>query len=265
MREIDLLKVEAHRLRIDSRASIVTSSHAAKEQEDGLRARIGSTASGTGAALLERLARSPEHIRARDISALRPYIEDDTTAYMRKLLDNDQRVLIEGTQGFGLSIWHSNDFPFATSRDTTAAGFVSEAGLAPHDVDDVVMVLRTFPIRVGGNSGPLPNEITWPELSAEAHLSPDFKEYTTATHRVRRVARFDRELVRRAIAANRPHRIVLNHMDYVDPDGQGRSGYEFLNWVESEIGQRVDFLGYGADCLVPRESFFVNRRASNGD
>lgn len=256
MREIDLLRIEPDRLRIDSRASIVTSRHTAKEQEDGLRASIGSTESGTGAALLERLGRSPKHIRARDISALRPYIDNDTTAYMRKLLDNGQRILIEGTQGFGLSIWHSDSFPFATSRDTTAAGFVSEAGLAPHDVDDVVLVLRTFPIRVGGNSGPLPNEITWPELAAEAHLPADFKEYTTATHRVRRVARFDSQLVKRAIATNRPHRIVLNHMDYVDPEGQSQSGHDFLIRIENEIGRRFDFLGYGADSLVPRGSVF---------
>jgi adenylosuccinate synthase len=173
---------------------------------------------------------------------------------MRRLLDSGQRILVEGTQGFGLSVWHSDSFPFATSRDTTAAGFVSEAGLAPHDVDEVVLVLRTFPIRVGGNSGPLPNEISWPELSAEAHLSPDFKEYTTATHRVRRVARFDGKLVKRAIAANSPHRIVLNHMDYVDLEGQGTAARNFLIRIENEIGRRVDFLGYGADSLVPRGS-----------
>jgi adenylosuccinate synthase len=156
LREIELLKIEPHRLRIDSRASIVTPNHTAREEGDGLRASIGSTGSGTGAALLERIARSPAHVRARDISSLRQYIDNDTAAYMRGLLENGQRVLIEGTQGFGLSIWHSDSFPFATSRDTTAAGFISEAGLAPHDLDDVVLVLRTFPIRVGGNSGPYP-------------------------------------------------------------------------------------------------------------
>jgi len=63
-------------------------------------------------------------------------------------------VIIEGTQGFGLSLLHAADYPYVTSRDTTAAAFVSEAGLSPLDVDDIVLVLRAFPIRVGGNSGP---------------------------------------------------------------------------------------------------------------
>ena len=145
--------------------------------------------------------RHPNHVLAKNTNNLEEYIEDKTSVLMRDILNKNRRIIIEGTQGFGLSIWQSKYFPFATSRDTTASSFVAESGLAPHDVDDVVLVLRAFPIRVGGNSGPLPNEITWSELAAEANLPPDFEEYSSATHRVRRVARFNHEIVGKLLQA----------------------------------------------------------------
>ena len=87
---------------------------------------------------------------------------------LRQHLDAGERLVLEGTQGFGLSLVHSSYYPFVTSRDTTAAAFVSEAGFSPLDVDEIVLVIRAFPIRVGGNSGPLPNEIDWHTLSTES-------------------------------------------------------------------------------------------------
>ena len=41
---------------------------------------------------------------------------------------------------------------------------MAEAGLSPNMGYEVVLVCRTFPIRVAGNSGPLPGEISWPHL-----------------------------------------------------------------------------------------------------
>lgn len=260
--EIAKLNVSPGRLRIDGNASIITREHVNREADLALMSSIGSTASGTGAALIERLSRTSEHRLARDVTELQSFLQEDTAAYLRDMLDRNARVVIEGTQGFGLSIWHSHDFPYATSRDTTAAGFVSEAGLAPHDVDDVVLVLRAFPIRVGGNSGPLPNEISWPELAKEARLASNFVEFTSATHRVRRIGRFDPNIVKRAINSNRPHRVVMNHMDYIDPTGaEGGPTWrsqKFLVQVEHELGRRIDLLGFGPASLEPRSN--VNLR-----
>ncbi|HEU4441008.1 MAG TPA: adenylosuccinate synthetase, partial [Burkholderiales bacterium] len=60
-------------------------------------------------------------------------------ALLRENLERGDRVVLEGTQGFGLSLLHSGTYPFCTSRDTTASGFISEAGLSPFDVDQIVM------------------------------------------------------------------------------------------------------------------------------
>jgi adenylosuccinate synthase len=166
-----------------------------------------------------------------------------------------ERVIIEGTQGFGLSLLHGPYFPYATSRDTTAAGALSEVGLSPLDVDDVTLVIRSFPIRVGGNSGPFgADEIDWLTVAEEGGHSTSVEEFTSVTHRVRRVSRFDSEVVRQAIAVNRPSTIVLNHVDLIDANavhGMTTTGQAFVDYVEAGIGQTIDYVGVGPDDLIP--------------
>jgi adenylosuccinate synthase len=261
--EIERFGLPRERLWIDPRASIVTPAH--RSAETDLVARVGSTASGTGASLIERIKRSEDHRLAGSYPGLEKYICRDLGPRLRAMLNRSQRILIEGTQGFGLSLWHSDHYPFTTSRDTTAAGFVAEAGLAPHDVDHVVLVLRTFPIRVGGNSGPLANEIDWACLAEEADLPTGYHELTTATKRVRRVARFDPAVVKRAIEVNAPHAIVLNHMDYVDPrerkSGPSEKSRDFMRYVEREIGAQISLVGYGPDVLLTRDQVMQSKVA----
>lgn len=261
--EIKRFELPCDRLWIDPNASIITDHH--KQAEQDIVRLIGSTASGTGACLLERISRSSHHVRAGSIPKLRPFMTKNVSFRLRSMLQGGERVVIEGTQGFGLSIWHSEYYPFTTSRDTSAASFVAEAGLSPQDVDDSVLVLRCFPIRVGGNSGPLVHEIDWSTLAEEARLPPDYQELTSATGRVRRVARFDPQIVRHAIVVNAPSRVVLNHMDYVDPgwrmDGPTMKSRSFLSLVERSIDRHVDLIGYGPDTLLTRSELLMGRVA----
>lgn len=259
--EVKRAKVNADRLAIDPYAWII--------QEDDLKAEkslvgaIGSTGSGTGAALVRRIARSSVGTFAKDVRELRPYIRE-TTPLIAQALRKGQRMILEGTQGFGLSNLHSQSYPHCTSRDTTAAAFLSEAGLSPLDVDEIILVIRTFPIRVAGRSGTLPHEIDWGILTAESGHSSDLIEYTSVTHRVRRVARFDSEVVKRAIEHNRPSCIVLNHLDYVDAicGVQKRlteKADNYLRWVESRIEAHVSLLGFGRSTLSWRDSQMLKR------
>jgi adenylosuccinate synthase len=163
LEEIKLAGLDRDRVLIDPNAVVITERELTAEYESELRGSIGSTQSGTGAAVLARIQRSGAVRFARDEDVLCPYVQA-VTPFLRDRLDKHQRVIVEGTQGFGLSLLHTPHYPYATSRDTTAAGFVAEAGLSPLDVDDVVMVIRAFPIRVPGNSGPLPNETSWPSI-----------------------------------------------------------------------------------------------------
>ena len=90
---------------------------------------------------------------------LKPYL-GSTAERLEKAYARDEKILLEGTQGTGLSIFHG-DYPSVTSRDTTVSGCLSEAGIGPRRVNRIVLVCRTYPIRVGGQSGDFSKEIDW--------------------------------------------------------------------------------------------------------
>jgi adenylosuccinate synthase len=185
---------------------------------------------------------------SKDLPELAPYIKD-TKGFLRKMLSKGERVILEGTQGYGLSLLHSPHYPYVTSRDTTAAAFVSEAGLSPIDVDDVVLTIRAFPIRVAGNSGPLQFETDWATVTKRSGSQLPLSEYTSVTKRLRRIGRFDSEIVKRSIQANRPTRIVLNHLDYAHWAARisrktTATIQRFVDFIQNEISQRIDFFGW---------------------
>jgi len=255
-REISELKIARRRVIVSPWATVISKVDKEAERADGLVDRIGSTGSGTGAALVRRIQRQDgKHTLAKDCRSLREYLAD-TASVMREALNRNDRVVIEGSQGFGLSVLHGGYYPKATSRDTTAATFLGESGLSPRDVDDVALVLRCHPIRVAGKSGPLKGETSWAEIAKKAGLPADYVELTTATKRVRRVGTFDAELVKRAIDANSPSRIVLNHFDYVDAGVREHSfndrSREFLAMVEDSIGHRIDWIGISPEEFIDR-------------
>lgn len=255
-KEIALSGLNPERLKIDSWAVVIDNQSHELEKSAKLRDYIGSTLSGTGGAVLKRVARDKEQpVKfAKDIPALKPYLSN-TKSFLRELLDKKEHIIIEGTQGYGLSNIHSAFYPYVTSRDTTAAGFLMETGLSPFDVEHVVMTLRAFPIRVAGNSGPLEKEISWEIVSKESGVLNPIIEYTTVTQRVRRVARFTPNIVKEAIVANRPDTIVLNHIDYLDAKNKYAEELTeiqklFVKRVEKKIGQKIDYCGNGEMSLI---------------
>ena len=259
--ELEIVGIMKENLKIDPYALVIDQAMINDEKQSGLRDLIGSTLSGTGAAVIKRLSRVEKVSFAKDCDKLTPYIAD-TKKLMRNLLDDKKHIVIEGTQGFGLSPINSQYYPFCTSRDTTAAGFLMEAGLSPFDVENVIMVIRAHPIRVSGNSGPLENETDWGDVARSSGANVDLTEYTSATKRIRRVAEFDAEVVNRAIQVNQPNIIVLNHADYVDyacHDSQkiSDSVVAFINKISESIGQRIDYIGTGKATIL--KNFWENK------
>lgn len=253
LEEIASLQLTSSLLVVDPRAVVVTDADVAIEADSRLTARIGSTGSGTGAAVQRRVQRDGTLTRAADLTSLRQYL-GDTLPLMHDALSEGKRILIEGTQGYGLSLLHGLEGDFATSRDTTAAGFLSETGLSPLEVDEVVLVARAFPIRVAGNSGALQNETSWTALGERS--GRNLEERTTVTKRVRRVGEFEPEIVRRAIYANRPTHVVLNHVDYV-ADLNSIQGVEqarrFVAEVATALDRRIDLVGVSESEFVDCE------------
>lgn len=247
--EIRSVQLPTNKLKIDPYAVIIDESMKQAERDKKLQDRIGSTESGTGEAVIQRLQRLGNVKFAKDEQLLSEYIID-TKEYMRGLLNEQKNIIIEGTQGFGLSPINSDFYPFCTSRDTTAANFVMESGLSPLDVENIIMVIRSYPIRVAGRSGELKNELSWEQISNSAGCDGDLTEITSATKRVRRVAEFEPEVVKRAILVNNPNIIVLNHMDYIDYSCHDSNSLsekicKYVHKIENDINSNVNFIGLG--------------------
>jgi adenylosuccinate synthase len=172
--EIADCRVEAGRLFIDPQAMIIEDADRAAEKD--LVSGIGSTGKGGGSAAARRImgrhGSNPPVRLARDLPELSAYIRP-TSEVLQDAYRHQRRVLLEGTQGTALSPYHGS-YPHVTSRDTTASGCLAEAGIGWSRVRDVIMVCRTYPIRVmspsGSTSGPMKQEVTWAEIAERSDI-----------------------------------------------------------------------------------------------
>jgi adenylosuccinate synthase len=119
------------------------------------------------------------------------------------------------------------------------------------------MAVRTFPIRVGGNSGPLANELTWADVQERSRYPYPVSEYTTTTKRLRRVAAFDPEVVLRAVTANTPACLALHGVDYLDHGNRGARSFDeltssardFITHLESLTRTPIGLIGTGPSVI----------------
>lgn len=254
-REYDQLRaldptIEA-RLLVDHMAAVVdpilhNEGHVGGE----LNMRIGSTGEGIGAARIARIQRDRERIKhfyqVAGLYGLEHLVHEDTPHLIRHIGTN---VLLEGTQGVGLSLIHG-PWPYVTSSDVGAAQLCSDAGVPPQAVTDVLMVCRTYPIRVAGNSGPLANELTWAEMSER--LGRPVSEQTTVTKLTRRVGMWDSNLIRRTVVLNAPTQAAMMFLDYLDPkqEGQTHLTEASIRWIrgfEKAFDVPVRYAGVGGE------------------
>ncbi|MEM2915189.1 MAG: adenylosuccinate synthetase, partial [Candidatus Bathyarchaeia archaeon] len=122
-----------------------------------MASEIKTTGTGTGPCNADRVLRKAK--LAKDVPELKGFLAD-VPLEVNEAIDKGENVLIEGTQGTFLSLWHGT-YPYCTSKDVTASAACSDVGLGPKKVDDVIVVFKAFTTRVG--AGPLPGEISWEE------------------------------------------------------------------------------------------------------
>lgn len=233
LKEISECSVESDRLSIDPQAMIITDDDIKNEEE--LVATIGSTGQGVGYATARKIRkRNHETKLAKDIPDLKPYVRP-TLNVLTKTFAKNGRVLLEGTQGTALSI-HHGPYPYVTSRDTTVSGCLSDAGISPSLVRRIIMVCRTYPIRVkspdGGTSGDMSQEITLKEISERSGMPLKVLEQiekTSTTNRKRRIGEFDWDLIRKSAFLNGPTDIALTFVDYITSKNQYAKRFEQLS------------------------------------
>lgn len=256
LEEISDCKVEFDRLSIDPQAMIISSEDI--EAEKVLKTTIASTGQGVGHATARKILRRVDQglELARDVPELKPYLRPAIEVLTQTFAKNG-RILLEGTQGTGLSLHHGS-YPFVTSRDTTVSGCLSEAGIPPSRVRRIVMVCRTYPIRVEGSSGPMSQEILWDEISRRSGIPVkelQERERTSTTNRQRRVGEFDWELLRRAALINGATDIALTFADYLSPNNRlarrvdqlTKDTTDLIEEIEHVAKARVSLIGTGFD------------------
>ena len=269
LREIAECNVDANRLKIDRGAMVIKEEDI--ETESDLVKGIGSTGQGVGAATSRRIMQRNQGTKlAEDVPELDPFMCNALEVLQDTFAANG-RVCLEGTQGTGLSLYHGS-YPYVTSRDTTVSGCLAEAGIPPGKVRRVVMVCRTYPIRVespdGSTSGPMSQEISLEAISKRSGISLEElerTERTSTTDRERRIGEFDWGLLRKASLLNRPTDIALTFSDYLTIKNRDAKRFEqlhsetinFIQEIERVSGARVSLIatGFNPRSIIDRRSW----------
>jgi len=231
---------------VDPQCAIIEPRHIEADKKGHLAGEIQTTGTGTGPCNAERALRTVKV--ARDIPELKRFLSDVPLEVNRAIEEGDN-VVIEGTQGTYLSLYHGT-YPYCTSKDVTASAACSDVGVGPKRVDDILVVFKAFTTRVGG--GPLPNEISWEEAERRG-----WAEIAAVTGRRRRAAPFNFELAKRAVMLNSATQAAVTKIDVVFPDCKGVKSYEelsgeakrFVEKIEKEVDVPVTLIGTGPEAL----------------
>lgn len=200
--------------------------------ESHLVSEIGSTGKGTGYGVSRKIMRHVEAV----------YGDAGTFPSMDYERGVKEKILLEVSQGFSLGI-DAGFYPYCTSRNCTVSQAISDAGLHPNDYADSIMTVRTFPIRVAGNSGPgYPDQIEmeWKDLGIEP-------EFTTVTQKIRRIFTWSDIQFREALRANRPSSIFVNFMNYLEVKDRGPFMQNIIRQYRDVMGcnPAVVLVGFG--------------------
>lgn len=274
-------------IKINPRAVVITDKHRETEKQI---LRSGSTFKGCGAAQADKVMRQAqlfgeywenvlktnEHVcdvGDEDYAYIKSHIKVmDTMQYINDSIDQGQYILIEGSQGCDLDINYGLPYPNTTSRQCHVGQLVADCGISPRLVDEIIMIMRPYPIRISNTTNLQENgktlmvssgdyaeseEITW-DIVKERCGAPDniqFGEMTTVTKKMRRVFEMNWERLKYVTKLNRPTMIALNFAQYLDWKAYKAKYYgdlpakvlDFIFQVEEVTGVPVKLIGTGAN------------------
>lgn len=239
---------------IHPQAAVVEQCHADFEMKDG-RTKMGSTAKGVGEAYIHRMRRDPlNNNTVKNLWAgtdLEIYVT--TEDIYRQVLKGAESIIVEGAQGFSLSMYHGQ-YPYTTSRDVTPWQVAADCGLPFKWASyiNIIGTLRTMPIRVNnrdGSSGPCyPDqlELDW----RSAGVSP---ELTTVTKLPRRLFTFSQQQLDEALFHCGGYwnsaSLFLNFCNYVEDKDELRKLVADIEAVTKERpnAPKILWTGWGPD------------------
>ncbi|UZE92800.1 MAG: adenylosuccinate synthetase [Methanosarcinales archaeon] len=244
LREISELGVK-DRIGVDFRCSIIEEKHIVEDKGTARLADvIGTTGTGCGPANKDRVMRCAR--LAKDVDVLKDCITD-AALEVNEALDAGQTVLIEGSQGFGISLFYGT-YPFVTSKDTSASQIAADVGVGPTRIDDVIVVYKAFPTRVGAGEFST-------EMCPEEAKRLGIEEFGTVTGRPRRIGQWDGKMARYSAMVNGATQVALTGLDKLDLSCKGVTDYdklsdsvkEFVRKAEQDIGVPITILSTGPE------------------
>ncbi len=247
--EVVLKEIEdtgaGNRLGIDRYSTIIEPSHIDEDRtSQHLKGKIGTTGTGCGPANVARVSRIAK--LAIDAPELKQFITD-VPGEVNEAIRTKSLVLIEGSQGFALSLVHGT-YPYVTSKDTAASTLVADVGVGPTNVDDVMLVLKAYVSRVGG--GPFPSEIAQ-EKAEELGIV----EFGTVTGRRRRIGTFDFDIAKRAVMINGATQLTVTNLDRMFKETSkvqkwialSSDAKKYVKKIEDELGVPVTLISTGPE------------------
>lgn len=155
--------------------------------------KSGSTFKGCGAVLSEKVLRDPNLTFFEGYKNAICCSNEEWLDRLYSHLDNpNEYVLLEGAQGCDLSLNHSGNHPYVTSRNISTTQMLADSGISSERLLQTIMVIRPFPIRISnitkdgeyiytGNYG-TGAELTWSQINISSMLNsypfPKDIEYT---------------------------------------------------------------------------------------
>jgi len=146
------------------------------------------------------------------VERLRPFV-CETSHFLAEARKQKKRILLEGAQATLLDVDHGT-YPFVTSSTTVAGGAIIGTGLAPHRLNGVLGIVRTYTTRVG--EGPFPTEMLEGEAELGQMIRERGREYGASTGRPRRCGWFDAFATRYAAEINGFSSVALTKLDVLD-------------------------------------------------
>ena len=243
LKEVEVTATEG-RVFLDKRCAIIEDRH--REQDSSneyLKEKVGTTGSGCGPANAERANRTIK--LAQEIPELKRHLAD-VPLEVNSALSKGKKVLVEASQGFGLSLFYGT-YPYVTSKDTSASMAATDVGIGPTRVKDVIVVYKAYTTRVG--EGPMQHFIDensikdyplWQNVLKEAEakglsgsvndiLSKHLGERGTVTGRARRVGDFDYELAKYSAMVNGATQVCITCLDKIFPECRSVKEYDKLS------------------------------------
>lgn len=138
--------------------------------------KSGSTFEGCGAVTSEKVMRDKI---LKFFKTFKNAIVCSNYEWLERLyshLDNpNEYVMLEGSQGCDLSLNHSGNYPYVTSRNVSTTQLLADCGISAERLLQTIMVIRPFPIRISNmtKSGEIiytgsygnGDELTWTQIN----------------------------------------------------------------------------------------------------